>query len=121
MPSLRSLILLTLSAIALAFAACETDKSRWTDAQLHLTAQQAQGRRIFDSYCSGCHAAYTSKKLVGPSLKDLTKKRAMPSGAPPTDERMSTVIMRGRLTMPAFGGVLEQSDVDALLAYLHTL
>lgn len=121
MISPRTVILVIFSAGALALAACETDKSHWTDAQLHLTAQQAQGRRIFDSYCSGCHAAYTSKKLVGPSLRELSKKRAMPSGAPPTDERVSAVIMRGRLTMPAFGGVLEQSDVDALLAYLHTL
>jgi mono/diheme cytochrome c family protein len=110
-----------LSAAAFIFAACETDKSHWTDAQLRLTAQQAEGRKVYDSYCSACHAAYTSKKLNGPSLKELYKKRAMPSGAPPTDERIAAVIMRGRRTMPGFESVLEQKDIDALLAYLHTL
>lgn len=115
------LIVVIFSSAALLLAACETDKSHWSDAQLHLTAQQAAGRKIFDGYCSGCHAAYTAKKLIGPSLKSLTKKRAMPSGSPPTDERITAVITRGRLTMPAFDGLLQQSDVDALLAYLHTL
>jgi len=101
--------------------ACETDKSRWTDEQLHLTPVEAAGRRVFDSYCSACHSAYTSRKLTGPPLKDLYKKRAMPSGEPPTDERISAVVMRGRRMMPGFGGVLDEQDLRALLAFLHTL
>ena len=31
------------------------------------------------------------------------------------------VIERGRRMMPGFGGTLEPKDVDAVLAYLHTL
>ena len=116
----RSAIAAVLCVCALLLA-CESDKSRWTDAQLHLTPEQAAGRNVFNSYCSACHSAYTSKKLNGPTLKDLYKKRAMPSGAPPTDERVSAVVMRGRQMMPAFGGVLEEQDLKALLAYLHTL
>ena len=116
----RSAIAAWLCVCALLLA-CEGDKSRWTDAQLHLTPEQAAGRNVFNSYCSACHSAYTSKKLTGPALKDLYKKRAMPSGAPPTDERVSAVVMRGRLMMPAFGGVLDEQDLQALLAYLHTL
>ena len=114
-------ILLLVSCVVALFLACESDKSRWTDAQLHLTEQQAEGRKVYDNYCSACHAAYTSKKLTGPPLKGLYTKRAMPSGAPPTDERISAVIMRGRRTMPGFDGVLEQKDLESLLAYLHTL
>ena len=100
---------------------CAPDKAKWTDAQLHLTAQQAEGRKVFDGYCSACHAAYSTKKMSGPSLKDLYKKRALPSGTPPTDERISAVITRGRRTMPAFADILEPRDMQALLAYLHTL
>jgi cytochrome c2 len=111
-------ILLCVSAVLLA---CEADKSHWTDAQLRLTSEQAAGRRVFNNYCAVCHSAYTSKKLTGPSLKDLYKKRAMPSGAPPTDERVSAVVMRGRQMMPAFRAVLDDNDLQALLAYLHTL
>lgn len=118
---IRVLSLVLCAAGAVTFAACEADKSHWTDAQLHLTPNQADGRKVYDSYCSACHAAYTTKKLTGPPLKDLYKKRAMPSGAPPTDERIGAVILRGRRTMPGFETVLEQKDLDALLAYLHTL
>jgi len=116
----RSAIAALLCVCAILLA-CETDKSRWTDAQLHLTPEQAAGRNVFNSYCSACHSAYTSKKLTGPPLTDLYKKRAMPSGAPPTDERVSAVVMRGRQMMPAFGGVLDEQDLQSLLAYLHTL
>jgi cytochrome c2 len=117
----RALIVVLCAAGALGLSACEPDRSHWSDAQLHLTAQQAEGRKVYDSYCAACHAAYTTKKLTGPPLKDLYKRRAMPSGAPPNDERIASVIMRGRRTMPAFEGVLEQKDVDALIAYLRTL
>jgi hypothetical protein len=43
----------------------------------------------------------------------------MPSGAPPTDERMTTVILRGRGMMP--GTELADNQLQDLLAYLRTL
>jgi mono/diheme cytochrome c family protein len=43
----------------------------------------------------------------------------MPSGAPPTDERLTQVIQRGRLNMPATQ--LNDDQLNDLLAYLHTL
>jgi hypothetical protein len=43
----------------------------------------------------------------------------MPSGAPPTDERLTRVILRGRLNMPAIQ--LTDDQLSDLLAYLHTL
>lgn len=106
---------------ALALAACEQDKSKLSDAELHLTREQAQGRKVFNEDCAICHSAYTSKKLNGPSLKGLYKKKAMPSGAPPTDERIRATIDRGRGMMPGFGGLLSPQEVEALLAYLKTL
>jgi mono/diheme cytochrome c family protein len=43
----------------------------------------------------------------------------MPSGAPPTDERLTQTILRGRATMPATQ--LTDDQLHDLLAYLHTL
>jgi hypothetical protein len=43
----------------------------------------------------------------------------MPSGAPPTDERLTETILHGRLMMPATA--LDDAQLHDLLAYLHTL
>jgi hypothetical protein len=52
-------------------------------------------------------------------LQALTKVRAMPSGAPPTDERLTQVILHGRNNMPATP--LTDGQLSDLLAYLRTL
>jgi mono/diheme cytochrome c family protein len=57
--------------------------------------------------------------LNGPGLQAITKEKAMPSGAPPTDERLTTVIVNGRGMMPATQ--LTDDQLQDLLAYLHTL
>ena len=43
----------------------------------------------------------------------------MPSGAPPNDERLTAVIVRGRGMMPATA--LTDDQLQDLLAYLKTL
>jgi mono/diheme cytochrome c family protein len=57
--------------------------------------------------------------LNGPGLQALTKVKAMPSGAPPTDERLTSVILHGRGMMPATQ--VTDQQLEDLLAYLHTL
>jgi cytochrome c1 len=52
-------------------------------------------------------------------LQAITKVKAMPSGAPPTDERLSAVILGGRQNMTATQ--LTDAQMQDLLAYLHTL
>jgi hypothetical protein len=52
-------------------------------------------------------------------LQAITKVKAMPSGMPPTDERMTQVILHGRQMMPATP--LADDQLSDLLAYLHTL
>jgi cytochrome c1 len=52
-------------------------------------------------------------------LQALTKLKAMPSGTPPTDERLTQTILRGRTMMPATE--LTDDQLHDLLAYLHTL
>jgi len=57
--------------------------------------------------------------LNGPGLQAITKIKAMPSGAPPTDERMTATILHGRSMMPATQ--LTDDQLHDLLAYLHSL
>jgi hypothetical protein len=52
-------------------------------------------------------------------LQAITKVKSMPSGAPPTDERMTAVILHGRGMMPSTS--LTDDQLQDLLAYLRTL
>ena len=118
----RVLVFAAAAMLLLISTGCrEQDKSNFTDADLHLTPEQAQGRHLYRQYCASCHQAYISNALNGPSLKDLYNKKSMPSGAPPSDQRVGEVIMRGRKMMPSFSDGLDPRQVEALIAYLHTL
>jgi hypothetical protein len=57
--------------------------------------------------------------LKGPGLQALTKVKAMPSGAPPTDERLIQTILHGHGMMQ--GVPMSDENLQYLLAYLHTL
>jgi mono/diheme cytochrome c family protein len=83
------------------------------------TLQEASGAVVYQAKCARCHYPTTTQPLHGPGLQALTKLRAMPSGAPPTDERLTAVILQGRQMMPATP--LTDAQLNDLLAYLHTL
>jgi mono/diheme cytochrome c family protein len=83
------------------------------------TPQEARGAAVFQQNCARCHDPNTTRGLNGPGLQAITKVRAMPSGAPPTDERLTAVILHGRAMMPATP--LDNNPMQDLLAYLHTL
>ncbi len=102
-------------------AGCDVQR-RKSDAELGLNAQQATGRRLYDQYCDRCHEPYSSRDKKGRSLQGVFKKQFLAvSGMPANDERVGEMIVTGRNMMPAFGQVLSQSQVQDLLAYLHTL
>jgi mono/diheme cytochrome c family protein len=108
------------SALALCvvlFAGCEhlppsKPASEWTP-------QEARGAAVYQQKCARCHYPTTTRGLNGPGLQALTKRKAMPSGAPPTDERIIAAILHGRGMMPATP--LDDNQLQNLLAYLHTL
>jgi mono/diheme cytochrome c family protein len=83
------------------------------------TAQEARGAEVYQAKCARCHYPTTTQPLHGPGLQAITKLKAMPSGAPPNDERLAAVILHGRQTMPATP--LADEQLSDLLAYLHTL
>jgi mono/diheme cytochrome c family protein len=83
------------------------------------TAEERRGAEVFHAKCARCHYPTNRHSLHGPGLQALTKVKAMPSGAPPTDERLSVVILRGRGMMPSTP--LDDAQLSDLLAYLRTL
>ncbi len=83
------------------------------------TPQEASGAAVYRVHCQRCHYPTTTHGLNGPGLQAITKIKAMPSGAPPTDERLTNVIIHGRNMMPATQ--LTDQQLQDLLVYLHTL
>jgi len=83
------------------------------------TSEEARGAAVFHQACAKCHYPTSTHGLHGPGLQALTKLKAMPSGAPPTDERLTAVILHGHGTMP--GTALDDQQLQDLLAYLRTL
>jgi mono/diheme cytochrome c family protein len=83
------------------------------------TMDEARGAQVFHQKCARCHHPTTARPLNGPGLQAITKLKSMPSGAPPTDERLTQVILHGRAMMPATQ--LTDDQLSDLLAYLHTL
>lgn len=81
--------------------------------------QEGRGAIVFNQKCAKCHYPTTTHGLHGPGLQALTKIKAMPSGAPPTDERLTQTIIHGRGLMPATQ--ITDDQLADLLAYLHTL
>jgi mono/diheme cytochrome c family protein len=108
---------LALAACAAALAACRSlppskPQAQWTE-------QESRGALVFQQKCARCHNPTTTKPLKGPGLQAITKVKAMPSGTPPTDERITYLILHGRNMMPA--AQVTDSQLNDLLAYLHTL
>ena len=111
-------ILLTAFALTLVIG-CEPDLSKKTDAELGLNPQQAQGRHVYQSYCTQCHPAYSSSGNKGPRLKGMYKKEYLPSGLRAEDRFVEDVILHGKRMMPATH--LGPDQLQDLIAYLHTL
>jgi mono/diheme cytochrome c family protein len=86
-----------------------------------LTPQEHAGQQIFVSRCSNCHYANSQDGLYGPGLEGMFHKPYLPSGAPANDDRVTSVILRGRGMMPPLGNTLTDQQLQDLLAYLHTL
>ena len=110
-------MIFAISTAALGMAGCRQlppskPSSEWTP-------QEARGAAVYQAKCARCHYPTSTHSLHGPGLQALTKLKAMPSGAPPTDARLTAVTLHGRGDMPATA--LTDDQLSDLLAYLHTL
>jgi mono/diheme cytochrome c family protein len=86
-----------------------------------LTPQEAAGHDVFQANCARCHYPNSEEGLRGPGLQGLYKQKYLPSGAPANDDRVTSVILHGRGMMPSFANDLNDRQVNAVIAYLHTL
>lgn len=115
------LILVGLAGLMAAGLGCEVER-RKSDAELGLNAQEAAGRKAYDSYCIRCHEPYSKRGKKGPGLKGVFQNKYLSlSGLPANDERVTDIIRLGRNEMPSYSQTLSQQDIQDLLAYLHTL
>ena len=110
-----------LALLTLAAALCGCKATPPPTPLADLNPQQARGHQVFQTRCAACHYDRKSGPLHGPSLLSMFKRPALPSGAAPTDERVSATILHGRNMMPAMAGKLDDAELADLLAYLHTL
>jgi mono/diheme cytochrome c family protein len=86
-----------------------------------LTAQEAEGKHLYQMRCAHCHEDNDLQlKKVPPNLRNLFADPLLPSGTPNTDQNIARVILSGKGMMPAFAGRFTQDQMAALLAYLHT-
>ncbi len=86
-----------------------------------LDPEEREGERLYQENCAFCHAADgTGRNWIGafltPHPRDLT--RAAAAGVTP--ERLREVIRTGvpGTSMPAWGGVLDEAQVQALVRYV---
>lgn len=116
----RTFALFLLSASATAIVAATGCRSLPpSKPESEFTPQEARGQVVYRAYCEKCHYPTSTRGKDGPGLQAISKVKAMPSGAPPTDERLTAVILHGRGMMPATS--LSDPQLQDLLAYLHTL
>jgi len=88
---------------------------------LPLTAQEAEGKHLYQARCAHCHEENDlALKKVPPDLRGLFDRKTLPSGIPATDAAVRQNVLVGRGLMPGFAGRFDNEQMAALLAYLHT-
>lgn len=90
-------------------------------AKPELTAQQAEGKHLYEVRCAHCHRDNDlALKKVPPDLHGVFTHTTLPSGALATNAQIQQVILAGKGMMPSFNGRFTDQQMSALLAYLHT-
>jgi mono/diheme cytochrome c family protein len=111
-------LLILIGVVFFNLTGCNSDSSRQ---KRPLTVQEQRGRDLFQSNCAICHSPYKREPLQGPPLVGVFRKPDLPSGMPATDEHVRETVKTGRRNMPPFQGVLDDQQINDLLAFLHTL
>ncbi len=77
-----------------------------------MESDAAKGEILYNSNCAVCHGFYGAG-LKGPALVGVIDRLGK--------EGTTIVIMKGRLTMPAWEKSLSQQDVADIVSYLKTI
>lgn len=86
-------------------------------------AQEYPGRRPFQQYCAPCHGPKgLGNGPAAAAFKPPPANYTDPDGvAKLTDDQLIEVITKGRGSMPAWGPILSQDQIVALVAYIRAL
>lgn len=93
-----------------------------------LAQEESNGRRIYSTYCAGCHGV--SGKGDGPAAKSLPVRPADHTRSAMkkfNDQYLFEIIAKGGASvgksaqMPAWGGVVRESQIKEVVAYIRTL
>lgn len=79
------------------------------------TTQTANGKRIFNQYCAGCHDTHGATTKSGPVLGSYYHRHPRPG-----EPAVRRIIQQGKGNMPAFS-TLSSSQINDLIAYLKSL
>jgi mono/diheme cytochrome c family protein len=101
------------AAIAASLAGCRSAPK--------LTAQQAEGKHLYDVGCAHCHEENDLHlKKVPPNLHGLFSRNTLPDGEPAKDAQLEQVLLTGKGMMPSFAYQMSKEQMDAVVDYLHT-
>jgi len=109
----RQAIFVMAGCLAMAASGCHREP--------RLSAQQAEGKHLYEVRCAHCHRDNDlGLKKIPPDLHALFMRPAMPSGATANDTEVRRVVLAGRGLMPSFAGRFSDEQMAALLSYLRT-
>ena len=117
-PCHQLLLAISVCLVTLCITACNSSSSA---SRRPLSIEEQHGREVYETSCAICHNAYKKEPLQGPALIGMFRKQALPSGMPATDEHVRDTILTGRRNMPPFNVVLDERQLNDLMAFLHTL
>jgi mono/diheme cytochrome c family protein len=117
---LKTLLIFLLSGFVVAlFLGCSSKDAKPAH---ETTPQEQHGQRIFSANCAICHRPDSTDPLNGPGLKGLYRKQFLPaSGLKVSDIQVRDTILHGRKNMPPMGALMNDEQMNDLIAYLKTL
>ena len=79
-----------------------------------------KGKELFRT-CAGCHNVDNDQRKMAPSLRTLFGKVTLRNGKHVDDANVREIVLEGFNGMPPFGSSFRPSEIEDLMAYLHTL
>ena len=83
--------------------------------QSSVAAGLDSGRQLYMAHCAGCHGM--NGNSVIPGAKDFSRIKLLTQ----PDQDLINIIRSGRNMMPAYLGILKDSEIRDLINYLRTL
>jgi mono/diheme cytochrome c family protein len=115
------LLILMVSALALAAAQTPAPPAPKAAASAYTAAEITSGGKIYAKQCEICHFSTSKAKKIGPGLANIYRGGKYANGKKVDDASMREWIEVGGKDMPGFSELLKPSEIRDLLAYLHTL